>query len=77
MTEQQGTPQAGPERVHDRCVCNEFAEHMQDVFGVSPAVREHLKNSRVEFLKAVRSVIDDKIDRLSKPAQRGAKIAVE
>ena len=77
MTEQQGTQQSTGEQAKQRCVCNEFAEHMQDVFGVSPSVREHLKNSRIEFLKAIRSVIDDKIDRLSKREQRGATIAVE
>jgi hypothetical protein len=44
---------------------------------VSPEVREHFTNSRIEFLKGIRAVIDSRIDRLSKPGQRGAKIAVE
>ncbi|HTV57528.1 MAG TPA: hypothetical protein VMJ93_01515 [Verrucomicrobiae bacterium] len=77
MTEQQGTQQSANDESKHRCVCNEFAEHIQDVFGVSPAVREHLKNSRIEFLKAIRSVIDEKIDRMSRRDQRGASIAVE
>jgi len=45
--------------------------------GVSPEVRQHLKNSRIEFLKAIREIIDDRIEHLSKKAESGAKIAVE
>jgi hypothetical protein len=45
--------------------------------GVSPAVRQHLSNSRVEFLKAIREVIDEKIEHLSKAGQQGTKIPVE
>jgi hypothetical protein len=44
---------------------------------VSPEVREHFTNSRIEFLKGIRAAIDSRIDRLSKSGQRGAKIAVE
>lgn len=77
MTEQQGTQQSTSEHAHDRCVCNEVIGHIQEVLGVSPEVRQHIANSRIEILKAIRTAIDQKIDRLSKPAQRGAKIAVE
>jgi hypothetical protein len=45
--------------------------------GVSPEVRQHLANSRIEFLKAIREIIDDRIEHLSKKAEPGAKIAVE
>jgi hypothetical protein len=45
--------------------------------GVSPTVREHLTNSRIEFLKAVRTVLDERIERLSKKGQQGTRIAVE
>jgi hypothetical protein len=34
-------------------------------------------NSRVEFLKAIREVIDDRIDRLTAKASHGTKISVE
>jgi len=82
MSEQQGTQQSNAGKAdaghtRERCVCNEVFNHIQDAFGVSPAVRQHLANSRIELLKAVRSVIDEKIDRLSKREQRGATIAVE
>jgi ribosome-associated translation inhibitor RaiA len=45
--------------------------------GVSPQVRQHLANSRIEFLKAIREVIDERIEQLSKPVQQGTKIQVE
>ncbi len=78
MNEQRGNAQASSENAgHERCVCHEFFDHVREVMGVSPAVKQHLANSRVEFLKAVRQVIDDRIERLSKPAQTGTKVAVE
>jgi hypothetical protein len=78
MSEQQaGQQSSGATGTHERCVCNEVIDHIRDAFGVSPEVRTHLNNSRVEFLKAVRRAIDDRIERLSKPSAHGTKIAVE
>ncbi|HUO35930.1 MAG TPA: hypothetical protein VMU43_13140 [Candidatus Acidoferrum sp.] len=82
MSEQQGTQQSAAGQgstgqARERCVCNEVFDHLQDAFGVSPAVRQHLANSRIELLKAVRTVLDEKIERLSKRGERGATIAVE
>jgi len=39
--------------------------------------REHLRNSRVEFLKAVRTLIDHKISRLSPDEMKGQHVTVE
>jgi len=78
MNEQQETQQGGGERVlHDRCLCHEVIDHLRETLGVSPAVKQHLANSRIEFLKAIRGVIDDRIERLSTKGQQGTKIAVE
>ncbi len=52
---------------------NQFHE----AFGVSPKVREHFTNSRIEFLKGIRAIIDNRIEHLSNTGQRGTKIAVE
>ena len=42
------------------------------------ATRNHFRNSRVEFLKGVRSVIDARIDRLSRQNEpRGQRVTVE
>ena len=67
----------GAGATHDRCPCYEVMDFIKTRLGVSPAVRQHLSNSRVEFLKAIRSVIDERIEHLSKAGQQGTKIAVE
>jgi len=75
---EQGTQQNTSGSVgSNRCACNEILDHLKDHFGVSPAVKKHLNNSRIEFLKAVRGLIDQRIDRLSNTGQQGTKIAVE
>jgi hypothetical protein len=78
MSEQQAsqneTSQHAP---NERCVCNEVFDHFRDLFGVPPAAKEHLANSRIEFLKAIREVIDARIERVSKTARQGTRIAVE
>jgi hypothetical protein len=41
------------------------------------ATRNHFRNSRVEFLKGVRSLLDDRIERLSRTEQKGHHVTVE
>jgi hypothetical protein len=77
MTNEQGTAQNASEPRADRCVCHELMDHIGKCFDASPAVKQHLMNSRVEFLKAIRAVIDQRIERLSATAQRGSRITVE
>jgi hypothetical protein len=78
MNEQPGTQEAAGQRVvHERCLCHEVIDHLRETLGVSPAVKQHLANSRIEFLKAIRGVIDDRIEKLSAKGQQGTKIAVE
>jgi len=77
MNEQQANQQAGERVMQDRCLCHEFLDHLRETLGISPAVKQHLMNSRVEFLKAIREVIDQRIERLSARGQQGTKIAVE
>jgi hypothetical protein len=50
-----------------------FAESMW-----SKATRDHFRNSRVEFLKGLRSLIDERIERLSRRAeQKGTSVPVD
>jgi hypothetical protein len=79
MTDTQQTPSAatGQAYAHARCACSEFTEAVSEILGFSPSVKEHLHNSRIEFLKAIREVLDAKIDRLSNPPQKGTRVAVE
>ena len=78
MSEQEETPQnAAPPLRREGCLCREVLDQFREAFGVSPKVREHFTNSRIEFLKGIRAVIDSRIEHLSNPGQRGTKIAVE
>jgi hypothetical protein len=78
MSEQETTQQnATQPLMQERCLCRELVNHFREAFDVSPKVREHFTNSRIEFLKGIRAVIDDRIEHLSNTGQRGTKIAVE
>lgn len=78
MIKTQAKPQPPSEPVaHEPCPCREFVNSVRELLGVSPAVRQHLANSRVEFLKAIRQVIDDRIQHLSAQPQTGTKVTVE
>ena len=63
--------------VYERCPCREIVDTVRECLGISPAVRQHLANSRVEFLKAIREVLDERIEHLSSQGQKGTKVAVE
>ena len=43
----------------------------------SEATRDHFRNSRVEFLKGLRSLIDDRIAHLSREEPKGTRVTVE
>ncbi len=73
MTSEARTPSTASER----CLCREVLDRVEKVFDVPPGVREHLTNSRVEFLKAIRAVIDHRIEHLSSAGRQGSHIPVE
>lgn len=66
-------PQAG-----ETCLCRETGRRMRRMlqFG-SEGARQHLRNSRVEFLKALRTIIDERIAHLSRTEQKGSNVTVE
>jgi len=43
----------------------------------SEATKDHFRNSRVEFLKGLRSIIDDRINNLSRHEAKGTHVTVE
>lgn len=43
----------------------------------SDATRDHFRNARVEFLKGMRSVLDDRINDLSRHEPKGTHVTVE
>jgi len=63
--------------VYERCPCREVVDTLREYLGISPAVRQHLANSRIEFLKAIREVLNERIEHLSSKGQTGTKVAVE
>jgi hypothetical protein len=78
MSEQEATQQnATQPLIQERCLCRELVNQLREAFDVSPKVREHFTNSRIEFLKGIRAVIDSRIEHLSNTGRRGTKIAVE
>ena len=62
----------------ESCPCRELEEHIAFLLGIrSPRAGQHLHNARIEMLKAMRSVIDERIEHLSRPGAKGTRIAVD
>ncbi len=70
-------PNSGEQVTYERCLCRELVDTVRQTLGISPAVRQHFANSRVEFLKGIRKILDERIEVLSAQAQKGTKVAVE
>jgi hypothetical protein len=66
-------PAAGPHT----CLCCEVQRLVEQMFRLPEPTRQHLRNSRIEFLKAIRSLIDERIAQLSRTETKGTKVAVE
>jgi hypothetical protein len=43
----------------------------------SDATKDHFRNSRIEFLKGIRSLLDDRIANLSREEHKGTRVTVE
>jgi hypothetical protein len=43
----------------------------------SDATKDHFRNSRVEFLKGLRSLLDERITHLSRDERKGTHVTVE
>jgi hypothetical protein len=57
-------------------LCSELKQLLR-AMEPSPKVTEHFRNARIEVLKGMRQVIDNRIEHLSRSAQPGRKIVVE
>ena len=73
---QAGQP-ASQHAAYEPCLCREVLGLLRARLGVSDEVHQHLVNARIEVLKAVREVLNERIEHLSKKPQQGAKIPVE
>jgi hypothetical protein len=56
-------------------ICDVARPFLRDLW--SNATRTHFRNSRVEFWKGVRSLVDDRIEHLSRHEQKGQRVTVE
>ena len=70
-------PSAGQphEHQHGCFICTTAIPIMERMW--SEATRDHFRNSRVEFLKGLRSLIDDRIAHLAKEEPKGTHVTVE
>ncbi len=61
------------------CFCAGAGPHLTELVAqcMPEPAREHFRASRIEFLKGVRSLIDERISSLSREASKGASIPVE
>jgi hypothetical protein len=64
---------------HEGCFCHGAGPRLSDLFRTcwSEATRDHFRTSRVEFWKGVRSLVDEHIDRLSRPQQKGSTVPID
>lgn len=46
-------------------------------WGLSADARSHFRNSRIEFLKGLQSVIEERINRLQTRGEKGTRVTVE
>jgi len=72
--------QGSTETPHIDRICD-FVRHGLETLSsaVTPpeSARLHFRESRVEFLRGVRALIDHRIDRLSRKNQTGTRVTVE
>ncbi|SFM85028.1 hypothetical protein [Thermodesulforhabdus norvegica] len=63
------------------CPIGELINQVRSTFGSESEFRQHIRNSKVEFLKAIRSIIDKKIQDLEQSSKiserRATKVQVD
>jgi hypothetical protein len=68
--------QAASEKPQGCFICESAMPLLERCFG--DATIEHFRNSRIEFLKGLRSLLDERIAQLSKQAEhKGTHVTVE
>ncbi len=76
MPEEKTTAESGAPTGSTGCFfCNTVKPTLEHIW--SEATRNHFRNSRVEFLKGIRSMIDSRIEHLSRGHTTGTHVTVE
>ncbi|MGB9606545.1 MAG: hypothetical protein ACP5U2_14620 [Bryobacteraceae bacterium] len=73
----QATAGEGGRPAGGTCLCCEVQRLVEQMFRLPEPTRQHLRNSQIEFLKAIRSLIDERIAQLSRVEPKGTKVPVE
>jgi len=58
------------------CEAGETMERFMEAFGPSEEATGHFRQSKVEFLKGLRSLLDDRIEDMTRP-KKGTRVVVE
>ena len=77
MNKSEKSQSSTSEVAYEPCPCREIVDTVREFLGISPTVRQHLAASRIEFLKAIREALNERIEHLSSQGQKGTKVAVE
>jgi len=72
------TTPAGKTAVSQPCLCMGMGPKLTELLQCrSEQAAGHLRNARVEFLKALRVLIDERIEHLSAKGKKGTTVPVE
>lgn len=64
----------------ERCVVCEASQRLGNffkAFGPSEEVVNHFRQSRIEFLKGIRAMIDERIECMNRHEPKGTRVTVE
>lgn len=73
-------PDAAGSKPASGCFCMGIGPAVSDMLrklGPSDDVRGHFRNARIEVLKGIRTMIDERIAALSQSESKGTKVAIE
>jgi hypothetical protein len=73
--EQKNTNEQQAERQPGCFVCMTAVPMLERLW--SKGARDHFRNSRIEFLKGIRTLIDDRISHISSHESKGTHVPVE
>jgi hypothetical protein len=77
----EATDAAGATRhAHDDCICCEASAAIGRLFRAirpSEKVSGHFRQSRIEFLKGIRTILDERIDDIGRTPNKGTRIVVD
>ncbi len=77
MDEEKPVTESGAPR-EEMCPCEYLGDYLAAMLGIrSPEARQHLRNARIEMLKAIRATLDQRIEHLSRHSAKGTKIGVD